>query len=840
MSSLRINNLTLQGFRSFGRSTQSLPLTTPIAVIQASNSQGKTSLAEAIEFLLTGEIVRRQLVASSQDEFADALRHAHLPANTPVFVEAQFLCNDGVERAVRRTLVSDYGKGRYVDCKSALEINRKPATEGDLLALGVVLSQPPLRAPVLAQHTLGYLFSAKPQERTEYFRALLEVTDLEEFRQTVARIEPELKPTDSPAWTKLSTASDVPQLALILRPFLADVPASTALNAGFDRGAAALITAADVPAPATAPERLTAVADILAARRALVFPLEAFDRKQLPPVTRPPDTTWQKLQTYLDERSKVDNETRRLTALFKEALNLPAVATATEPIDCPLCGTPDSLTPAQIAHIRARVADTKAYRRADEQAQHALASIRTSVQTLDDAVEAAAPRFLATTTADRRSKGFTVERIRQILGEDSTSDLVTPWLQKLRPLARAFLLARRRFATLHATLATLTLDTLLDLNDLRTAFAACIDAVTAFLSSLGPYDAADITLRTSLQATIDAASHIKGWQDFLDLAKDLGALRETLIDRSARTTISRELSRALAAIQTANEQVLEDKFAVLSEDVQTWWYLLRPDEPTFFAAVKPRPGTRRTIDFKAGLARGDDHSTATIRDVIAIFSQSQLHCLGLSLFLARAIHEGTKFIVLDDPVLSSDETYRAFFNTAVIERLQALGLQIIILTQDQRTLADLETRYLHLGIAAFELAIDNPLDGTIIVRTSDTLEALLERARILVRSPLRDLRKQTGSTLRDAGERFCKEMLVQQRSAAGDSDTLITDYDRQTLGVLVPLVEPLLTQDPSHPGKLRTVNRALNPASHDDGAPGSSVLKQAIDDLRDLKKRYLR
>ena len=44
----------------------------------------------------------------------------------------------------------------------------------------------------------------------------------------------------------------------------------------------------------------------------------------------------------------------------------------------------------------------------------------------------------------------------------------------------------------------------------------------------------------------------------------------------------------------------------------------------------------------------------------------------------------------------------------------------------------------------------------------------------------------------------------------------------------------------SHPGKLRTVNRALNPASHDDGAPGSSVLKQAIDDLRDLKKRYIR
>jgi hypothetical protein len=840
MSNIRINNLTLQGFRAFGRVAQSLNLRAPIAVIEASNSQGKTSLAEAVEFLLTGEIVRRQLVASSQDEFADALRNAHLPANMSVFVEASLLCNDGIERAIRRTLLSDYGKGRYHDCRTTLEIDGKPATEADMLDLGLVLSQPPLRAPVLAQHTLSYLFSAKPQERAEYFRALLEVTDLEEFRQTVASIEPEGKSADATAWTRLTAASGVPELAQILRPFLADVPASTALAAGFDRGAAALITAAEQPVPATALERLTAVADILTAKRALVLPLQAFDRKQLPPLTRPADTMWQKLQTYLDERSKVDEEARRLTALFKAALNLPAVATASEPIDCPLCGTPVSLTPAQIAHIRARVADTDSYRTAEEEAKQALAAIRTSVHTLEDAVKAAAPRFLTTTTAYRRSIGFTVERIRQIVGEDAASNLVDPWLQRLRPLARAYRLALHGLTTVHATLTTLTPETLLDLADLKAAFAACVDAVTGFRTALESYDAGDIQLRTHLQGTIDAASNVKGWQEFLDLAVDLAALRETLIDRSARAAMARELSRALIAIQKANEQVLDDKFAALSEDVETWWYLLRPDEPTFFAAVKPRPGAKRAIDFKAGLARGDDHSTATIRDVIAIFSQSQLHCLGLSLFLARAIYEGASFIVLDDPVLSSDETYRAFFNTAAVERLLTLGLQVIILTQNQRTLADLETRYLHLGIAAFELVIDTPLDGTMVVHTSDTLEALLERCRILVRSPLRDLRKQTGSTLRDPGERFCKEMLVGQRSAGGDQDALITDCDGQGLGLLVPLVEPLLTQDPSHPGKLRTVNRALNPANHDDGAPGSSVLRQAIDDLRDLKKRYLR
>jgi hypothetical protein len=177
------------------------------------------------------------------------------------------------------------------------------------------------------------------------------------------------------------------------------VPASTALCAGFDHGATALLTAAGQPIPATAAEHLGAVSDLLAARRARIMPLQAFDRRPLPTLTRPADTVWQKLQTYVDERAKVDEETRRLTALFKEALNLPAIATTTEPIDCPLCATPASLTPEQITHIRTRVAETDAYRSAEEQANLALATLRTSIQTLRDAIKTASPRFLTTTSA---------------------------------------------------------------------------------------------------------------------------------------------------------------------------------------------------------------------------------------------------------------------------------------------------------------------------------------------------------------------------------------------------------------------------------------------------------
>ena len=117
-----------------------------------------------------------------------------MPANMPTYVEAQITGTDGQTHTVRRTLISDYAKRK--DCQSALQIDGEDAKESDLASLGIVLSQPPLAAPVLAQQTLGYLFSARPGDRATYFKKILEVTDLEELRSAVAALDAEFKPDD--------------------------------------------------------------------------------------------------------------------------------------------------------------------------------------------------------------------------------------------------------------------------------------------------------------------------------------------------------------------------------------------------------------------------------------------------------------------------------------------------------------------------------------------------------------------------------------------------------------------------------------------------------------------
>lgn len=116
-----------------------------------------------------------------------------------------------------------------------------------------------------------------------------------------------------------------------------------------------------------------------------------------------------------------------------------------------------------------------------------------------------------------------------------------------------------------------------------------------------------------------------------------------------------------------------------------------------------------------------------------------------------------------DPILSSDEDYRAYFKAAVLEELIDAGVQVIILTQDRKSWKDLEHRYLYKNIDMFQMALTDPADGTTATNTGDDLMAMLARIDVLARGGHAELRKQAGELLRNAAERFCKEILGQRR-----------------------------------------------------------------------------
>jgi hypothetical protein len=364
---LRVRKIDVQGFRSSGTSRQSITLPDTVTALWGGNSQGKTSLAEAVEFLLTGQIARRELLASAKDEFSQSLRNAHIPHTVPVFIEAEFVCVDGKARKLRRTLVSDFDGN--APCQTTLELDGAMCSEPDVEStIGIKLLHPPLRTPVLTQHTLAYVFSASPTDRAAYFRAVLNTQDLEDFRGAVASLMEDLPKPNPAELADLTTVGTIPQLAgnvAAIERAKNEAEIKQALADAIEK----LLGVIGVQPAIELEQRIEQLTEALESRRKIAFPLGLFTRKPFAGWTDLPGTLAGIVTTFETECAKVDAETRRLISLFESALSVQAIGQCEEPIDCPVCGTQRALTPERVKHIRGQVAANEAYQVARRRSQ---------------------------------------------------------------------------------------------------------------------------------------------------------------------------------------------------------------------------------------------------------------------------------------------------------------------------------------------------------------------------------------------------------------------------------------------------------------------------------------
>lgn len=834
---LRVRKIDIQGFRSFGTSRQSITLPDTVTAIWGGNSQGKTSLAEAVEFLLTGQIARRELLASAKDEFSQSLHNAHMPAPVPVFVEAEFMCVDGKSRKLLRTLVADFDGN--TPCQTTLELDGTACTERDIESVvGIKLLHPPLRTPVLAQHTLGYVFSASPTDRAAYFRAVLDTQDLEDFRGAAANLADDLAKPDALELTDLAAVGSIPQLTDDVAAIKAGKNEAEVKQA-LANAIQALLSAIGVQPAITLEERIDQLAEVLEGRRKLTFPLSLFTRKPFVGWTNPSVALAEVVATFENERAKVDVETRRLVSLFESALSIPSVAKCQEPMDCPVCGTQGALTPERVQHIRDQVAANKAYQNAENALSRELRAVDSKIQGLADSATQALPKFMQVNSITRRKDAFRVDRVVSLAGDAAAT---ARWVKHSRMLWRRTTKLHCMTAGARALLKQ-AIDDIAQWNGsvaLATSLEDIEAAQRALESDQTAYGSAAQAVGSLLKSAVDRSAQTSGWEELGRLANDPAGLFRALELSRVHVEKINALEQALRQIDAGSGIVADEKFTDLSSHVSTWWERLRPGEPTFFSSVRRRSAkARRTIDLKVSLSAKEDRSDPKLRDAVAVFSQSQLHCLGLSLFLARAIDGGAGFVLLDDPVLTSDDDFRPNFASTVIEALLAAGVQVIVVTQDHSSWKDIGHRHAHVGAVQFQMMRDNPVIGTEIRSQSDALATLLSQAQPFISSQDGEQRKNGATKLRQAIERFSKELLVRSRHAQGDQLAMITDYDGQNFGNFSAQALALLTKDPSHPGKLIAAHNYVTAGPHDDAPPSTGQLKMAAGDLRFLKKEYL-
>lgn len=834
----KIKRIAITGFRSFGSVQQIAEPSETVSVFWGGNSNGKTSFGEAIEFLLTGQIARRELLAGAKDEFAASLRNAHIDDNSVVAVDALLVDAEGTEHTVRRELIHDYQRGSAAGCTSRLKIDSKVASETELqTVLGLRLFPPPLQAPVLSQNTLGFLFSSSPADRAAYFRAVLETQDLEEFRQAISVLDESLvRPSGKEVHSvaELQRTSDFSDAHKRLLKCKDKVAVEELLDAELGH----ILTELGLASLQSIEERAKQLVKEIARRREIVFPMKLLAQKPFVPLDDNRAAIRAAVGKFRLESTTCEKEAVRLLTLFETALKLPHFGEHA-PENCPLCNTPGAITEERLSWLKAQNKATEGYQNARKSLVDLLERLLTLNDTARQSARAALPVLSQLDRLERKEAGFTPAALKKL---GINEQLVADWIVGYRCLRRQ---GRRVIAKLNSVAVELKtakecLDSWVREAELITALDELSFAQSDFRSALASFEGPSKRLVDVIKKIVDQSSSIAGWEALSNLSLDLEGAFAAVASLAEFENQQRAVAKALSEIDKAIGTVQDEKFSSLSEAIRVWWERLRPDEVTFFDAVQRRGvRTRRMIDMRAGLSLKDDKSSPKFRDAVAVFSQSQLHCLGLAIFLARASADRIGFIVLDDPVLTSDDDYRPNFASTVIDGLLSEGIQTIITTQDYSTAKDIETRWAHRNAVRFDIVRDDPRTGSEIRSKDENLAAMISRAQPFCRSQDPEQRKLGAVRLRDAIERFCKLLLVKARIGTGDTMASIIDYDGKNFGSYSNEVKALLIKDASHQGKLQAAHNYVTSGAHDDTPPSEGELRVALGDLRKLKLDYL-
>lgn len=837
----RLMSLEIRGFRAFGNEARVLQLDAPLVVVHAGNSQGKTSLAEGIEFLLSGRSSRRDLLGGAKAEYNDSLRNAHLPpTDTDVYVEAVLRGHDGVTHQIRRELLCDFGQG--TECESRLLLDGVEVT--DLEQVGLTLADPPVRAPVLLQHTLRHVLSTEPKQRVGYFKALLSLTDLDQFRERVraarGRVESEqpgaaLKLVEALSATP-ATSAGAAITALTKKPLGVDA-VRTAVDEALLEAGAAILTDRDgdgaTPTFDTVDDLHTAITAALNAQREQAFPLSALTTGTPPAGT----ATTPDLVAYSRALAESDQHAARLTPVLEAVLGVDEYATLEHPTQCPVCGTDDALTPERVALLRDHVRRTQALGDA----------ARAVARTLNDARHSLDQFATAAAQTVPPAANWTDDQL--VRATDALRDLRVETILVTNARAQASRVAATASSlTAAITLARGGVEQAGDAVASRQAVPSGLDAYyreinTAALNLIATaeeYSRHAGALRIAVEAATRDRITISGLSELAELLSRRADLVTDVVAEAVRQRTIKRLNAAEKALREAAGTVLDARFAQMSDTITKWWGTIRPEELVGFGGIKRRAGGALFVNLIAAL-RADPVSEPVEREALGVYSDSQLNALGLSIFLARTELLGAPVVVLDDPIPGSDADHRLTFVQNTLGQLLNADTQVIMTTFDSKLAEWAQTNHGGSDYIAYNLDLIDIIAGTEPTQTSDVFGQLMLEAEESLYAPTAKGRRAACNTMRSAAERLAKQIVATGLTDSG-TPTTIDDVEAKasTLGDLFPLVFPFVIDGNAEKGQWKTFPKVLNPGSHDDDVPSTTDLKVVRGNLLKISKDHHR
>ncbi|APV45065.1 AAA domain-containing protein [Dehalogenimonas formicexedens] len=204
---MKIDTVTIRGFRGFN-GERPIHFHPSLTLIYGPNSYGKTSITEAVEWLLYGSTSKVDK-GESKDEYKGSYRNCHLDCGTTTLVKVLFI-KDGQYSEFKAELSGEEDINKYIDGKAVEFWPIKPD-------IG------PSPKPFIMQHALKYLLLVGPDQRFRGFAKLLGLDTLGEMQTEFVSLCTKPESSISKAAAILRQQINALETRLVLRPSLKNV-----------------------------------------------------------------------------------------------------------------------------------------------------------------------------------------------------------------------------------------------------------------------------------------------------------------------------------------------------------------------------------------------------------------------------------------------------------------------------------------------------------------------------------------------------------------------------------------------------------------------------------------
>lgn len=683
----RVLEIELCNFRGV-RDKQQLDFSSDITIVTGEGSTGKTTLAEAFEWILVGELSRyNSSLTGETSELKDCIRNQQ-SSSDETYVEIK-IETVGEVYTLKRILLEDYSGKQHAVCKSKLFQNGKEIEEEDSILSELIITKP----PILLQHSIGDFIRQRPSERAKYFESLLGIESISNLIKELVINDDLLNNIKNPVTnnkyidiinnaTRYKPAS---QLKILLNT-------NSEKNYNYSEILLSELTSIDKFSLIDVTEDYEVILEKV---KKIIKDsiLQELPRETIIPQAEISLYTSEKINNnenlfkllsdlnsleinyfaIKDSLKLIDEQSKILYKAIIELQNKGLLDANKEIQNCPLCNTPNALSNKRIESI--------------------LSS--THIQRQIDALEKTYIEILSSLNSDIKSD---LKDLKILLPKSnnykvnyeydykdkSIKNLVINLTTSLEKAWTAFdefqILVTGLIELINSLIENRNMD---DLKHLITNFSSYDKLKNVVFIKIQDFHKKYTNLNTYLNKKSLSNEESLYINNILELLENEDLLVRDITWYQAKYKISELLKTHRETLKQFRTKIFKSKESFLNEGLTKIWSLFRPEDlnqTTFSKVNLPEPygrGFYAKIEVIADVKNLD--SVAEV-SALSVFTESQINLLGLAAFMTKFNIEGAQTYILDDPMQSMNEDHMEKFAQEFIKYVENEKKQLIVFT----------------------------------------------------------------------------------------------------------------------------------------------------------------